>query len=36
MGGSTYDVIQIATQFFEKLRATVYILQILAKLEMQL
>lgn len=36
MGGSTYDFIQIATEFFEEFRATVYILQILAKFEMQL
>lgn len=36
MGGSTYDVIYIVTQFFEELRATVLILQILPKLEMEL
>lgn len=36
MNRSNYDVIQAATQFYEKLRATVLILQILAKPEMWL
>ena len=34
MGGSTYDVIYVVNQFFEEL--TILILQIFAKLEMQL
>lgn len=35
MGGSTYDFTEATTQFFEELKATVLILQIFAKPDMQ-